>query len=295
MYVLLLIAVLVTGIQAQSRCTCSCCLGQYCQPTIVGTVDVRTCSPEVCSAQCRCAYPQCAANSPYGQVFVQCSPPVYPLFNCECRCCRTGSFTCIPTPVGLSTSYLCEISACSVACSSQYPSQCISNENGTTQGSCLGPLITTTTTTAMPPWLGSLCSCSFCQSGSICSSSLLLGVTSASQCSAPACTQACQNRNPSTCSLSYLNQINGVCLSEVRGRTKCKCNCCSGYNCLDFELNINETCTSCYSKCQQVSPCVNTFSVTYTCSSNNSTISTNFTLSYMFFIFIIAVIFESYS
>ncbi|CAF2706673.1 unnamed protein product [Rotaria sp. Silwood2] len=289
MYVLL-IALFITGIQAQNKCSCLCCLGQYCQPLMVGTVNVQNCSTETCLSQCRCSYPQCAANYPYGQILAQCSSPAYTLFNCECKCCNTGLFTCIPTFVGYSTSYLCDISSCSIACSIQYPMQCVSSQNGQTQGLCTGPVTTTTTSTPMPPWLGNICSCSHCQPGFTCSPNLLVGITSASQCSSPACTQACQNRYVSTCSPTYLNQISGVCLSETNGRTKCKCNCCGGYGCIDYELNTNETCTTCYAKCLQVSPCTSTLPVTYTCTLNKSIILTNYSFSIIILTLIIAVI-----
>ncbi|CAF1232193.1 unnamed protein product [Rotaria sordida] len=291
MYVLL-IALFVTGIQAQNRCSCSCCLGQYCQPTIVGTVTVQNCSTETCLTQCRCSYPQCAANYPYGQLFAQCSSPVYTLFNCECSCCNTGLFTCIPTFVGFTTAYVCQVSLCSVKCREEYPTQCVSNENGQTQGRCTGPLTTTTTSTAITPWLGTLCSCSYCQSGYTCLSNLLLGVTSASECSSSACIQACQNQYLSTCpTATYLNQINGVCLTEIKGRTRCKCNCCGGSGCIEYELNTNETCTSCYAKCQQVSPCTSTLPVTYACTLNKSMILTNYSLSIIILTLIIVMIF----
>lgn len=291
MYVLSML-LLVTSIQAQKRCSCSCCLGPNCAPVVIGSVDVGNCSTEICAAQCRCTYPQCAANYPYGQVFVQCAVPVPPLFNCECRCCNTGSFACIPMLVGNSIAYICDKSSCALACNKQYPSQCVPSDQGQTQGDCVGQVITTTTTTPIPPWLGYLCSCTYCQSGPICSSGLSLGVSSASTCSAPACTQACQSRNPSICSLTYLNQISGTCLSESRGKIKCKCNCCSGYSCLDYEISSNETCTACYGKCLQLSPCVNTNSVTYTCTSNSSMISINFILWSIILSFILCTMFE---
>ena len=274
----LLIVLLVTNIRAQHQCSCSCCLGQYCQPTVVGVVNVQNCSEEMCLAQCRCSYPQCSANYPYGQVFARCSSPIHTLFNCECHCCNTGLVTCLPTFVGYSTSYLCQISSCSIACLTQYPTQCGSNQNGQTQGSCTGPVTTTTTSTAITPWLGNICSCSYCQSGPTCVPNILVGITSASQCSSSACTQACQNRHSSTCSIMYLNQITGICLSQVSGRVKCKCNCCGGYGCINYELNTNATCASCNTNCLQVSPCTNTFPVTYTCTVNDSIVSVNFSL-----------------
>jgi hypothetical protein len=290
----LLIVLLVTGITAQipnpNQCTCSCCVGQSCQPGMVGTVSVQNCTAEMCLAQCRCTYPQCAANPPYGQLLAQCVSPVY-LSTCQCLCCNTGSISCMPTFVGYATAYQCQPVPCSIACYKQYPSQCVADQNGQTQGTCIGPVSTTPIMTTIAPWLGNICSCLYCQSGYTCTSNLLLGVASASQCSPSDCTVACQNRYPLTCSTLYLSQISGVCLIQGSGRNRCKCNCCGGTGCIDYELNTNETCSTCNVKCQQVSPCMNSRLPTSTCVINNSIITTNFSLTILFLTLIIVMIF----
>jgi hypothetical protein len=292
MYVLLIV-LLVTSIRAQyqNQCSCSCCLGQGCQPVTVGTVNVQNCTTEMCLAQCRCTYPQCSANYPYGQLSTQCLSPINTLYSCQCLCCNTGSIICTPTFVGYSSAYFCLPTACSIACYTQYPAQCVLNQYAQTIGTCVGAATTTIAMTTVAPWLGNICSCLYCQSGYTCTSNILVGVTSVSQCSSSDCTQACQNRYPLTCSPSYLSQINGVCLTQASGRTRCKCNCCGTVGCLDYELNTNETCTSCYAKCQQVSPCMNTRAVTYTCALNNSIITANFSLSLLILTLIIVVSF----
>lgn len=292
MYVCMIsMIILAISVQAQPQCACSCCLGQYCQPLVVGILNSPNCSRETCLAQCRCSYSQCAASYPYGLVSTQCSS-VDTLFSCECQCCNSNSVTCTPTFIGYSTSASCQISSCSIACYTQYPAQCVSGPKGQTYGLCVGPITTTTTTTIMTPWLGNLCSCSFCPPGSTsCQSNTLLGVISASQCSSSACTQACQSRYQLGCTVTYLNQINGVCLSQMPGKTTCKCNCCGGYSCIDYELNTNETCSSCYTKCLQVSPCINPLTIRDTCVLNNSMIMTNPILSMIILLIIITVIF----
>lgn len=291
MYVLLII-LFVTGIRAQNQCSCSCCLGQACQPSLVGSVNVQNCSAEMCIAQCRCTYPQCSATSPsFGQILSQCLSTITTQFTCQCLCCNTGSPICSPIFVGYTTAYSCQIGACSIACSVQYPAQCVANQYGQTAGSCTGPLTTTTAITTIAPWLGYLCSCIYCPSGYSCSSNTLVGVTSVSQCSSSDCTLACQNHYPLTCTTSYLSQISGVCLIQGSARIRCKCNCCGSAGCVDYELNTNDTCTSCYSKCQQVSPCMNTRPITYTCTSSKPIINANFSLSVLTLILLVVLSF----
>ena len=275
---------LIAYSRAQSPCSCSCCLGQNCQPTIVGTVYPQNCTTELCLAQCRCSYTQCLSSQPYGQVLAQCTSPMNQMYNCQCQCCNTGTATCLPQFVGVASSYSCQPGACSIACKDQYPFQCVSNQNGQTQGTCTGLMTTTTTmtTTAFSPWLGNVCSCTFCQAGSFCPSNLVLGIASASQCSSTACVQACQNRYSRACpSTLYSGQVSGVCVSQTGGNIKCRCNCCGGTGCLDYELSANGTCTSCNAVCQQYSPCPNSFSATYTCASNRARTSTNASLGFV--------------
>ena len=291
MHVLLIVLFLTTiRAQNQNQCECSCCLGQSCQPLIVGTVPVTNCTAEICLANCRCTYSQCAANPPYGQLLSRCTIPIPERYTCQCSCCRTTSGPCTPSFVGFATGYHCDPGACSIACSYQYPTQCISDQNGQVQGSCVGPVTTTTPMTTVSPWLGNICSCLYCQSGYTCVSNLLVGITSAPQCSSSDCTAACHSRYPSTnlCSISYLNQINGVCLAEGNGRTRCKCNCCGLYGCVDYEVNTNDTCSLCYGRCAQVVPCINSRPITYTCTvSDQPQITANFSLFVLIFIVII--------
>jgi hypothetical protein len=293
MYVLL-IFLLVTGIRAQllsSQCSCACCLGQACAPSVVGSFTLQNCSVDACATQCRCAYSQCAATYPYGQVLVQCLPPPTTYFNCACQCCNTGTVACIPTFVGYTTAPSCD--TCNIACYANYPSQCVI-QTGQTQSICGTVVTTTTTASTIAPWLGYICSCLYCQFGSTCSSGVMVAVSSASQCSSSECTQACQNRYSSSCSTTYLSQISGTCLSQGSGKTKCKCNCCRGFGCIDYEVNSNDTCTSCYSKCQQVSPCTNTPTVTYTCAATTSIITSNLSLQVVIMIYIIVTKFFNY-
>jgi hypothetical protein len=278
MYVLLIV-LFVTAIHGQNQCECSCCSGQSCQPSIVGSVTVPNCTAEICLANCRCTYPQCAANPPYGQLLSRCINPI-DRYTCRCSCCRTNSGPCMATLLGFATGYHCDTSACSIACYNQYSNQCMFDPYTQMQGTCDGPVTTTTPMTTVAPWLGNICSCLYCQSGYTCTSNVLVGITSAPQCSASDCTTACHNRYPTTnlCSTSYLNQINGVCLAEGNARTRCKCNCCGLYGCVDYEVNTNDTCPSCYGRCTQVVPCVNSRPITYTCTADQSRITVSFFL-----------------
>lgn len=286
MYVLLTIVLFVTSIRAQysNQCECSCCIGQSCLPVIVGTVNVQNCSAEICLAQCRCTYSQCGANPPYGQLLSRCLNPIIS-YTCQCACCNVGFPTCTVAPVGTAIAYACDPSSCGIACKEKYPLQCSSGLNGQVQGICAGPVLTTTAMTTIAPWSGNVCSCFFCQSGYMCQSNVLLGITSASQCSSSDCTSACQSRYTSTsiCSTLYLNQISGVCLSEGNARIKCKCKCCGSYDCIDYEINTNETCGACNTRCRQVAPCASTNRVDYTCTADQPKITVNFFL----FVFIV--------
>lgn len=293
MYVLLLI-LFITGIQvqAQNQCSCSCCLGQSCQPALIGNVNVQNCSAEICLTQCRCTYSQCsAASTSYGQVLSQCLTTVNTLYTCRCLCCNAGTPTCAPIFIGYTSAYSCDVSACSIACTVQYPSQCVSNQYGQSQGSCSGVMTTTTAIPTVAPWLGYACSCLYCPSGYTCSSNTLIGIASASECSSSDCTLACQNRFPLTCTTTYLSQITGVCLTQNSGRTRCKCNCCGTTGCIDYELTTNDTCSSCYARCQQVSPCTSTRPVTYVCTADGLLRTANLTLSIFILILLIDVSF----
>ncbi|CAF1157240.1 unnamed protein product [Adineta steineri] len=201
----------------------------------------------------------------------QCTSSIAQQYSCQCNCCNTGSASCSPSYVGTSVAYTCASGSCSISCAQQYPSQCISNQNGQTQGQCMGPITTTTTTTTVGPWLGNTCSCMCCQSGSSCTPTYV-GITSASQCSLTACNQACQIRYPSVRpSLYILGQTSGTCTgSTTSGTTRCACSCCGTNGCFNHDIRTNEGCTTCNSLCQSQSQCTNPSQVTQTCYLNNA-------------------------
>ena len=269
---LLLVFLLLASVRAQQYpCSCSCCNFQSCTPSPLPTVYVTYCTVDTCNVQCRATYPQCQVTAPYGQISAQCGATNVQLYNCRCECCNTGSPTCSPLYVGNSLAYTCQPGACSISCANQYPSQCVSNQNGQTQGTCTGFVTTTTTTTTVGPWLGNSCSCMCCQTGSFCSPTYV-GTTSASFCSATSCTQACQTRYPTTCPyLSTIGQTSGTCTSSTTGNTRCACRCCGTTGCLDYDIRTNEGCTTCDSMCRSQNQCSNTYQVTQTCYTNNNT------------------------
>ena len=283
----------VTTLRADNECSCNCCIGPTCSAGFAGYVNLQTCSTDVCLAQCRCLYPNCLASAPYGQAYAVCKPPVSIPSRCQCQCCNTGFPSCQPNPVGEAIAYRCDNNECTITCLNRYPSLCGWNGTGVTAGTCLGPVTTTTvmTTTPYAPWQGNLCSC--CRGGSPCTSNLIFGVASASQCSSSACTQACQNRYVSSClSSSSANQISGTCATQVTGNIRCKCNCCSGAECFDYELNANGTCSICNDMCRQMSPCMNNMYLpTSACFANHGhslvdfSLSVNFLTALLFFKF----------
>lgn len=265
--------------QQQDRCTCSCCVGQFCSPTIVGSLQLQSCTVGTCFALCSSVYPQCQSSPPNGQVLPQCSSVVVPTQNCRCDCCYKNPYTCTPTLVGYTATYVCQSSSCSIACNTAYPSQCAASPSVEVVGTCIGQITTTTTTTTTAlstnyPGLGYTCSCVCCSSTSSCSSYYNIGSTTASQCSAYSCTQACQSRYPTACSSLVPNgPMNGICTSQVSGYTRCQCRCCTANVCPTYEINTYGGCTSCSQLCQQQSPCGNTNTVTYTCTTSKSEIS----------------------
>ncbi|CAF0941541.1 unnamed protein product [Rotaria sordida] len=298
MYLLVILLLINYAQTQQDICSCSCCIGEFCSPTVLGTFDIRSCTIEACRLQCRTSFAQCQADYPNGQVLPQCLSYVSPSYNCRCDCCNTGSTTCIPIFVGYSTAYVCQSSACSISCTTQYPSQCVSNQNGQTIGTCTGPITTTATTISTTTvsrstnslWIGHTCSCMCCQSGPNCSPNIEVGITTTSQCSSLACTTACQNQYPSVCPLVLnLGQTNGTCISQSSGNTRCQCQCCGTNGCPTYEINTNGDCTSCYTLCQRQSLCGNTNTVTYSCTTNKSKISVEISLSLIIFISIIVL------
>ena len=276
MYSLILV-LLISYVQAQQQqdlCHCSCCIGQFCNPTYVGVISTPSCTSESCRTYCRNSYLQCRGDDTNGQIFSQCSSnvaPSGPSFSCQCNCCRTGSATCSPSFVGYSTAYTCQPGACSISCVSQYPNQCVSDQNGQTNGVCIGTITTTTTTTTTTGGSGSgyKCSCLCCSSGSNCSPNSEVGVTSASQCTPAACTAACQNQYPTACpSNSYIGYSRGVCSGSSSSTTRCGCQCCGLSGCPTYDVYTNADCSSCATLCSE--RCGNTNPLTVTCGSNTS-------------------------
>ncbi|CAF1135160.1 unnamed protein product [Adineta steineri] len=289
---LLIIFLLFTVVRAQQYpCSCSCCSTPSCTPTVLPTVYASSCTTDACLLQCRASYTLCQVNPPNGQIIAQCLSSTVQQYSCRCDCCNTGSASCSVFNVGTSVAYTCASGSCSISCAQQYPSQCVSNQNGQTQGQCMGPITTTTTTTTVGPWLGNTCSCMCCQSGSSCTPTYV-GITSASQCSLTACNQACQIRYPSVCpSLYILGQTSGTCTSSTTsGTTQCACNCCGTTGCFNYTMRTNEGCTACNSLCQSQSQsqCPNTFQVTHICSLNNAKIF------HPWIIFILSIIFFNF-
>lgn len=264
--------------QQQDLCHCSCCIGQSCIPNYVGATSVLSCTSELCRMYCRYSYAQCQVDSSNGQIIPQCSSnstTINPLYNCRCDCCQTGSPACTPNFVGYSTAYLCQSSACSISCAVQYPSQCISNQNGQTNGLCLGPITTTTTlaptTVSTSGGSGSSyrCSCLCCQSGPNCSPNSEVGITFAGECTSSACTTACQNQYSTACpSNYYLGCTNGVCRGLSSTTNQCGCQCCGLTGCPTYNVYTNAGCASCATLCSQ--RCNYTNPLTITCDSNGS-------------------------
>ena len=290
MYHLLIIALSLTTIHAQSTgCICSCCVGQSCTAITLPTVYVQSCTLETCIAQCRTSYSQCRVSYPSGIISAQCLSTTDAQYSCQCNCCNTGSATCSTTYVGTSIAYTCQQGACSISCNQQYPTQCVSNQNGQTQGMCTGLLTTSTTTsstTTPMPFMGNTCSCSCCQSGANCSP-MNVGSTSASQCSTTACTQACRTQFSGSCpSLSYLGQSIGTCTSQNSGDTRCKCNCCSATGCFNYDIGVSGGCSACDSMCRQQATCTNAFQVTSTCSTSDAVTFARLSFSSMLLAFV---------
>ena len=300
MYVLIVL-LYITGIRAQgSLCSCLCCSTLGCTPTQVGTINMPSCTISSCADRCRNTFLDCGPLNAQVQVSPQCSSTVAPLYNCQCNCCRTGSTTCAPSVVGYSSAYTCQDSSCSISCATRYPTVCVADQTGQTQGSCAGLISTTTTlttsiisTTTINPvdvWLAHTCSCRCCQAGTNCAPNIEVGIASAAECSSTACTQACQNRYSAACpSLTYLGRANGTCTSQGNGGARCRCRCCDQGVCKDYEPNFNGNCASCKTRCQQVAPCANRSSVTEACSSNQSKLSCEFNALYIFFLLIISL------
>ena len=262
----LLIFLLLTVVRCQDDlCSCSCCIGQSCTPTLFPSVSLTSCTLERCLSECRRTYQQCQTSYPQGVLIPQCESNSKPQFDCTCACC-IGSSSCSLTTVGNAMSYVCQSGACSIACADKYPNRCISNQYGRTEGTCIGRLSTTSTTsttTSRSPALINDCSCYCCQNGPNCIVTNV-GVTSASQCSSNACTQSCQQTFPAQCPISG-GRTEGACTVGTNRNIQCKCQCCFTNGCRVFLLLVNGYCQSCQSACAQDGQCRDAYSVTYTC------------------------------
>ena len=85
-------------------CTCTCCSGNSCRPTLQGTISVSSCSSTSCKAECQARYPSQCTNGA-GSASYQCrsgnvATPnwvgVFDMANrCDTRtcCCPSGSLT----------------------------------------------------------------------------------------------------------------------------------------------------------------------------------------------------------
>ncbi len=158
---------LLNVVQIQSySCSCSCCFGQGCvPPQLPNLVEAQQCTDASCLEACKARYYQCNILPPNGHASGKClttttstttnSPIIGGPYTCQCSCCNTGTYLCTPSFVGYTNAYSCQVGTCSIACAQQYPSTCVNNQFGQTQGTCLG----ITTSTAIIP-IGSLrCGC----------------------------------------------------------------------------------------------------------------------------------------
>lgn len=251
----------------QSSCLCSCCNGFSCNPILLPAIYVPNCTLTQCLAQCQVTYSQCRINQYYDRISAECRSVSTPQYICRCQCCKIGSTSCVPSYVGSAVSFLCNIESCSIACANQYPNLCASDHLGQTQGSCVGPV---TTTTTLAPWSGNTCSCACCNTGSFCSP-VYVGTISDYRCTSGTCTQVCQNQYPSKCPYwSNLGQVVGTCTSSTNENIRCKCQCCGTNGCLNFELIHSQDCRMCDSMCRSRSPCTINDPITYSCIRNNA-------------------------
>jgi len=260
----------------QNSCSCTCCIGESCRPISLATLSVSSCTLTTCLERCRATYADCRVSYPNGVLTAQCNNTNIGTQTCRCDCCNTGSSVCTPSYVGLATTYQCQTGSCSIACANQYPTQCVSNQNGQTVGTCI-PTTTTTTTTSFPLIINNQCVCSCCNTGSTCSP-YYVGTTHASQCSSTTCTQSCQNQYSYMCPTNTnVGQSNGVCSNVTPGSTRCRCNyCVTNVNCQPYELYINGGCSDCDRNCRQVLPCSTNCQITATCLTNGAPMRENF-------------------
>ena len=170
---LILSIFLLNTVRTQSYdCSCTCCFGQGCKPPPLDNVKAQQCTDTSCLDACKARYYACTAPPSNGQAIGKCltqtttsSPSYSPVtggpYLCQCYCCHSGISTCTPTLIGHTTAFSCQVGACSIACTNQYPYVCVNNQYGQTQGTCQGP----STPTPITPSGSSRCGCS-CQMSS---------------------------------------------------------------------------------------------------------------------------------
>ena len=182
--------VLLSTVSAISYpCSCECCLGVDCKTsTIDKIVHAEQCNDDSCLAACRRTYYGCNVSPPHGQAKGRCLTTtttttkrpdlIVAPYLCRCECCNTGSYLCSKSLVGYATAYACSEGACSIACARQYPSLCVNDRRGQTQGTCDG--------NTAPPNGSGLCGCSCCTNNNC----HLYEMVSSHGCST--CSSACQ-------------------------------------------------------------------------------------------------------
>jgi hypothetical protein len=195
-------------------------------------------------------------------------------YSCQCNCCNSGSVSCTTSLIGYTNAYSCSAGSCSIACTTQFPTVCISNQYGQTTGTCLGLTTSTTTSTISTPSLGNACSCYCCQSGPNCLPLTIVANTTALQCSTLACTQACQDGYPTLCPSSlFVGLTSGLCTNPMSGNIRCQCNCCGLNGCLNYNVYTSGGCGSCSTLCRQQTQCINSNPGTYSCYSNSTALA----------------------
>lgn len=137
------------------QCTCSCCLGSGCLTMpLPDPVEAQQCTSTSCLAACKARYYQCTAPLGQGYAVGTCSSATTGVstpssiiagpYACQCKCCNTGTYQCTTSFVGWTNAYSCTEGACSISCTNNYPNSCVSNQNGRTEGTCIGTSSSTT-------------------------------------------------------------------------------------------------------------------------------------------------------
>lgn len=176
------------------QCSCSCCLGSGCIASrLSDPVEAAQCTDASCLAACKARYYQCTASPGYGQAIGYCSSTTTSVstpsslisgpYACQCKCCNSNTYQCTPSFVGWTNAYSCTEGACSISCARDYPSSCVNNHNGRTEGICIGASSSTTNS----PNRSVRCECTCYGSNGV----EMYEVTAANGCSS--CLTACQS------------------------------------------------------------------------------------------------------